>query len=349
MGSKMNIFYDGLRKCKKCQRDLPNNSLYFPCDKKCKDGLRSICRECNPKYKHFLNENHRTNEKWSNEDLELLKSIYKDYTNDEIIQKYFPNRSLRSLESISSKHGFSHKSQETLLRSLKIGASKNPMCQKGRSFTDEHKLNISMSQIKRYQRNEEREYARENALRRGLGKGNLSPTHLNPLYGERNGRWKGGASELIRQLRRDIVDWKKGSSEFCDYKCIITGGRFQNIHHVISFNSLVEQALNLCNLNRRSKILDYSNAEYQILKDCIIDLHQKTIFGACLCKEVHELFHKEYTYYNSSLDDFLDFINKIVNGYYDDYFLKNNLNKSFNYKYIDYLKEQSKYTIALFG
>ena len=69
----MDIFYDGFRTCKKCKRDLPNNSLHFPTDKSCKDGLRSVCRECNPKYGRFLELNHRTNTKWSNEDLEKLE------------------------------------------------------------------------------------------------------------------------------------------------------------------------------------------------------------------------------------------------------------------------------------
>lgn len=85
----MDIFYDGFRTCKKCKRDLPNNSLYFPTDKSCKDGLRSVCRECNPKYGRFLGMNHRTNTRWSNEDLEKLKSVYKDYTNEEIIKNFF--------------------------------------------------------------------------------------------------------------------------------------------------------------------------------------------------------------------------------------------------------------------
>ena len=65
----MDIFYEGTRHCKKCQRDLPNNSLYFPYDKSCKDKLRNVCRECNPKYKRFLEIGHRINEEWSYEDL----------------------------------------------------------------------------------------------------------------------------------------------------------------------------------------------------------------------------------------------------------------------------------------
>lgn len=336
----MDIFYEGTRHCKKCQRDLPNDSLHFPYDKSCKDKLRNVCRECNPKYKRFLEIGHRTNEEWSDADLELLKSVYKDYTNNEIIEKFFPNRTIRSLETISSKYGFNYKSEKTLDRGRKIGAMNNPMCQKGLVFSEEHKQNISISTRKRYENPEQREIARRNAIKRGLGVGDSNPIHINPLYGEKNGRWKGGASALIEQLRRDIIDWKKDSSAFCNYKCIFTGDRFQNIHHIISFNSLVDKALDITHLERRSKISDYSNEEYENLKSCLIDLHNKTLFGACLCGELHELFHKEYTYYDSTIDDFMDFTRKIVNGDYDDYFTKNNLNKNIDYNYVGYLEKQ---------
>lgn len=336
----MDIFYEGTRHCKKCQRDLPNDSLHFPYDKSCKDKLRNVCRECNPKYKRFLEVGHRTNEEWSDTDLELLKSIYKDYTNNEIIEKFFPNRTIRSLETISFKNGFNHKSEETLDRGRKIGAMNNPMCQKGLIFSEEHKQNISIGARKRYENPEQRELARQNAIKRGLGVGDSNPIHLNPLYGEKNGRWKGGASALIEQLRRDIIDWKKDSTEFCNYKCIFTGGRFQNIHHIISFNSLVDRALDITRLERRSKISDYSNEEYENLKTCLIELHNQTLFGACLCEELHELFHKEYTYYDSTIDDFMDFTRKVIDGYYDYYFDENDLNKNIDYDYVDYLERQ---------
>ena len=336
----MDIFYEGTRHCKKCERDLPNNSLFFPYDKSCKDKLRNVCRECNPKYKRFLEICHRTNEEWSDDDLKLLKSVYKDYTNDEIIERFFPNRTNRALETISSKYGFNHKSEETLSRARKIGAMNNPMCQKGLVFTEEHKQNISIGTKKRYENPEQREIARQNAIKRGLGVGDSNPIHINPLYGEKNGRWKGGASALIEQLRRDIIDWKKDSSEFCNYKCIFTGGRFQNIHHIISFNSLVDKALDITCLERRSKISDYSNEEYENLKTCLIELHNQTLFGACLCEELHELFHKEYTYYDSTIDDFVDFTRKVIDGYYDYYFNEKDLNKNIYYDYVDYLEKQ---------
>lgn len=43
------LFYPGTRHCKNCGRDLPNNKLHFSIDLSCKDGLRSVCRECKKK------------------------------------------------------------------------------------------------------------------------------------------------------------------------------------------------------------------------------------------------------------------------------------------------------------
>ena len=102
----------------------------------------------------------------------------------------------------------------------------------------------------------------------------------------------------------------------------------------------MDKALEITKLDRRSKISDYSNDEYSNLKDCLILLHNDTLYGACLCKELHELFHKEYTYYDSTLDDFADFTKRIVDGYYDEYFAENNLDKNINYKFIEYLEKQ---------
>ena len=89
----------------------------------------------------------------------------------------------------------------------------------------------------------------------------------------------------------------------------------------------MDKALEITKLDRRSKISDYSNDEYSNLKDCLISLHNDTLYGACLCKEWHELFHKEYTYYDSTLDvqilknDFFDYPKSCHTSYIYIFFL----------------------------
>lgn len=342
----MEIFYDGTKKCKKCNRDLPNNSFYYPVDKTCKSGLRNVCRECNPKYKYFLQENHRTNEKWSKEDIRLLNDIYANYNNDEIIKLYFPTRTIRAIESIAHKYGFMSKTEETITRGLRNGAKKNPQSQKGKIVSEEAKRNMSVAQKKRYSNHKQRKIASENAIRLGYCVGEKCPVKNNPLYGEKNGRWKGGMSDLSVQLRRDILDWKKSSSEFCGYKCILTGNRFQNIHHLISFDSILQEALKNTGLDKKNKVADYTSEEYESLRNEIITLHSSTLYGACMCKELHELFHKEYTYFNSTIDDFISFVNNLIDGKYNDFLEESNLILNINEKYISYLISNRISTVA---
>ena len=47
--------------CKKCDRELPHTIQYFPEDRSCKTGLRYVCRECNPSYGRFLEDNEEPN------------------------------------------------------------------------------------------------------------------------------------------------------------------------------------------------------------------------------------------------------------------------------------------------
>ncbi len=182
----------------------------------------------------------------------------------------------------------------------------------------------------RYKNIEQREIARQNDIKRGTWKGCLHPIHLNPLYGEKNGRWKGGISDLSVQLRRGIIEWKNLSANFCDYKCILTGNRFQNIHHVISFDSILHTALTKLGVDKKNKVSEYTSEDYDLLRNEIIRLHSDTLYGACLCKELHELFHKEYTYYNSTINDFIGFIELLTQGDYENYLNQNNLKLNMN-------------------
>lgn len=288
-------------------------------------------------------------EKWTQNDLDFLKSIYPDYTNEEIVEKYFPNRSKRALESIADKYGFTGKSE---LAIKKANLTKSKICSEklsGRKLSEETKQKIS--QIKQeywkthesYMLGQKLSKERREAIskrRKGKWDGENNPRHIDPLYGKLNGNWKGGSKQLIEQLRKDIDDWKSTSIEICNYSCVFTDGRFDNIHHIIPFNYIVDQMFENTGLDRRSTVSDYSENEYMMLKTEIIKLHNDTVFGACLCKQLHELYHKEYSYYNSDLKDFIEFSEKVISGFYDDFFNENNLVKSINYKYIGYLKSR---------
>ena len=103
--------------CKKCDRELPHTIQYFPEDRSCKTGLRYVCRECNPSYGRFLEDNEEPNRAWSNEDDNLILEHYHDYTGKELKEKFFPYRSVRAIECHAGELGIAWKTEETYKRS----------------------------------------------------------------------------------------------------------------------------------------------------------------------------------------------------------------------------------------
>ena len=113
--------------CPKCGRDLPFDYYHFPKDKNYPSGYRNICRECDRKYGRFLNKNSKVHKKWSQQEDDLLRQIYKDYTNDEIVQ-FFPNRTSRAIECHAGIIGCQGKTEETLDRAKQEGYKKIIYC-----------------------------------------------------------------------------------------------------------------------------------------------------------------------------------------------------------------------------
>lgn len=129
--------------CKKCDRELPYTFQYFPEDKKCKAGLRYICRECNHSYGRFLNDNEFPNRKWSDEEKELLAKVYKNYTGKELQFKFFPTRTVRSIESMANIMGVTYKTDETKTRARNFVSEILSEQLKGRNLSQEWKDKIS--------------------------------------------------------------------------------------------------------------------------------------------------------------------------------------------------------------
>lgn len=340
--------------CKKCDRELPHTMQYFPEDKSCKTGLRYICRECNPSYGRFLNDDEEPHRAWTDDEKKLLKEVYKNYTGRELQIKYFPTRSIRSLESMADIMGISGKTEETKQRARSFSSKIVSEKLKGRDLGQEWKDKISATKKEYYKthdswwKGKKRSPEQCKAIsKRMKGKwaGDKNPRHINPLNGELNGRWKGGILDTYVELRSDTKDWFNESMEFCGYKCVITNGEFDNVHHTTAFRDIVDQVFELTEIEVRQKVCDYEEDEFKELRSTLKDLHSIYGYGACINKDVHKLFHDNYGYTNFSPFDFLDFIYRIDFGEFDEWFEENNLKIDINYDYVDYL-ESTLTTIA---
>lgn len=338
---------EGYKFCKKCDRELPCTSQYFPVDAGCKDGLRNICRECNDHYGKFLPDDYIPTEKWSKEDLELLKSIYRDYTNEELVEQFFPNRTKHALDSMANVQGFNWKTEETKKRSRLVAAKKTSLKLTGRPLSPERYEHLQKARDEYYKTHDgwwkgkkrsPEQCAQISQRMKGKWSGDKNPRHLNPLNGEANGRWLGGITDFYRELRSDTKDWFNESMEFCNYHCVITGGEFDNIHHTTSFRDIVDETFTSLNKEIKPRVCDYNPEEFDLIRTTLKELHTMYGYGACLHKDVHKLYHDNYGYTKFSPYDFLDFVYRIDIGEFDDWFNEHNLSIEINYNYIEYLE-----------
>ena len=132
--------------------------------------------------------------------------------------------------------------------------------------------------------------------------------------GNNNHNWKGGITPIVNYLRDNIKQWKLDSMEYCNYKCIITGQSFNIIHHLYGFNNIVRETLNILNLDIYVNVNQYTEEELKLIKDKCLELHYKYGLGVCLCKEMHDLFHKNYGNGNNNIDQFLIFCQRYYNN-----------------------------------
>ena len=348
------LFYKGIRHCKKCNRDLPNNKLYFPIDLSCVDGLRNVCRECSKKDSGFLDPNYTVSEKWTDEENNILFKNYKDFTGEELHNLFLPNRTIRSIECHAGELGLQGKNHDAkmranLSRSLKISEKL-----KGRIISEEARKKISATKKEYFKTHDSwwkgkkrsKEQCKQISERqKGKWAGDKNPRHLNPLNGELNGRWKGGILPTYTELRSDTKEWFNESIKFCGYKCVITGGDFDNVHHTTPFRDIVDEVFNLTKVEIKQRVCDYTDSEFSQLRETLKELHNLYGYGACINKEVHKLFHDNYGYTKFSPFDFLDFLYRIDVGEFDEWFTENNLEININYKYVEYL-ESTLYALA---
>jgi len=266
-----NIEYDGDKTCICCGRSLPNSYKYFPIDKTTKTGLRNKCRECSTNYGHFLDDDALRYEIWTKEEDEILIKYYKDYPGKELKEKFLPNRTVRAIECRGGYLGLQGKSEEGKEKANKYRSEIISDIMTGRTFSDEWKKKISDSTKKYYEihdgywkgKHRSPEQVKQMSERmKGKWAGDKNPRHIHPLNGAENGRWKGGINQTYMELRSETKDWQKESMEFCNYECIITGLKFDDIHHTFPFRDIVDEIFsNIC-LDIREQVLDYTEDEF---------------------------------------------------------------------------------------
>jgi hypothetical protein len=132
--------------------------------------------------------------------------------------------------------------------------------------------------------------------------------------GSEHWHWCGGISNLHEFLRENISSWKEDSFRYYNYTCDITKTRNNKliIHHLYSFNKIVEETMKLLNLPIYKEINDYTNDELDKIKKLCLSLHYKHGLGVCICEEEHKLFHSIYGYGDNIPEQYYEFKQKRI-------------------------------------
>lgn len=126
---------------------------------------------------------------------------------------------------------------------------------------------------------------------------------------------------LNQYIRHKMYQWIKDVEHKDNYRCVITGSPKYAVHHIISLNSLILNALHHLNISEQLLFDDYSeeqlNAVFLYVKQqCSVEN------GVCVRPDLHKLFHRLYGYTNTTFNDWNMFIFNYKSGYYN-YILNN--------------------------
>jgi hypothetical protein len=94
-----------------------------------------------------------------------------------------------------------------------------------------------------------------------------------------------------------------------NYKCIVSGKRFDAIHHLVGFNQIVEETfLEHPEIVVRDCVQDYTTEELNYILECFFVIQDRYPLGVCLTKNVHTEFHSAYGFGNNTEAQFLEFV-----------------------------------------
>lgn len=113
---------------------------------------------------------------------------------------------------------------------------------------------------------------------------------------------------LASFLRENNQQWRNESMKACHYKCVITGEKFDDIHHIHGLNLIIQETLEISGLDIKNDINDYTESEIKLLLDSFYDVQSKYPLGKCLTKDIHKKFHSIYGYGNNTEEQWNDFI-----------------------------------------
>ncbi len=125
-----------------------------------------------------------------------------------------------------------------------------------------------------------------------------------------NWHYKGGKCRVSDSLRDVANSWKKKIKKSYGNVCAITGEKAERlaVHHLYSYNSLVEEASKNTGIPVLEKLSDYDNQnDFYVLKDELRRIND-TQEGIPMLRKIHNEFRSEYGKRNKTPEQFEQFL-----------------------------------------
>lgn len=121
---------------------------------------------------------------------------------------------------------------------------------------------------------------------------------------------RSGYSGISEYIRGRLIPWIKQIKQDKNFTCEVTGVRTKIIiHHIRSFNLILNEAIEKIHFPIYNSISDYSDEQLDQIFDVFYNLQESYKSYVCLTESVHKQFHSIYGYGNNTEEQWNEFTN----------------------------------------
>lgn len=123
--------------------------------------------------------------------------------------------------------------------------------------------------------------------------------------------------DLNKYLRGNIYSWKQKSIDACNNMCVLTGSSDFAIHHLYSFQYILETFVDIYQIQVLDNVNNYNTNELEYIVKIFNEYHDTFPLGVCVDKELHKLFHHYYGKKYNTPEQWREFENNYKKGKYN--------------------------------
>lgn len=266
--------------------------------------------------KHKISANYYNDKKWTDEELYLVEKYYYEKSLNELVDMMNNRHSADAIQTKALKY-FNYSKDRTwtedeldILRTYYSIEPVDDVCKRLPKRTRDsviqkaNQLKIeSYFYLNTFWSEEDSKILEENwetmsdsELAKLLNKNRRSVKDRRCFLGLSRVNHYGSASyeSLQKYIRGNIGKWKSDSIKQCNYKCVLTGSKDFEVHHIYSFGFIFNEMLEENSIMLKDNFSYYTDGELSFIVQKFIEKQNEYPLGVCIRKDIHSLFHKEY-------------------------------------------------------